>query len=89
MFVDVQYDGLLIRDVFGPTRYCSACQHFTYEIDGGRCCWCKSGWVGAAPQMLERKRAMGFIPEPADKEPTKHQRLKEGFAMLHSGEDFW
>jgi len=71
----------------GLEHYCSNCHHMTQPIgDPDICRWCHSPAVGLAPQPLVKQRAMGPITEPEDKEPTKHQRLKEGFALLHAAE---
>jgi hypothetical protein len=83
MFVDAESDAVLIRDVFGPQCYCRACFHMTYLVDGDRCAWCKSTSTGIQPHLVMPRRAMGMIPEPEDRQPTKHQRLREGFARLH------
>jgi hypothetical protein len=82
VFIDAEADGILIRDVFGPQIYCRGCHHYTYLVDGGRCAWCKSTGTGGQVGLVRKTRAMGPIREPEDREPTKHQRLKEGFAML-------
>jgi hypothetical protein len=86
MFVDSKCDAILLRDVVGPQLYCRACHHLTYEIDGKRCAWCKSQSIGVQPRILGRTRPMGPITEPEDREPTKHRRLREGFAILHANE---
>ena len=111
MFVDLECDALLIRDLLGPFLYCRNCNHYTYpwsfiynrrllrceisppyavtykrEGDLLLCEWCKSADIGGQPKLIEHVRCMGSITEPEDREPTKHQKLKEGFALLHAAE---
>lgn len=63
--------------------FCRNCWHITEPIgDPAICRWCHSPNIGVQPAILGPTRAMGHITEPEDKEPTKHQRLKEGFALL-------
>ena len=52
MFVDVQCDGLLIRDVFGPTRYRSRASTLPMRLTG-------EGAVGAkADGLVLRRRCL-------------------------------
>ena len=63
--------------------YCRNCCHITKPVgDPAICMHCKSLNIGFQPRLLIPRRAMGIITEPADREPTKHQRLKDGFALL-------
>lgn len=63
--------------------FCRNCSHMTIP-DGPPliCCWCHSPNIGINPELCGPTRAMGSITEPEDRQPTKHQRLKEGFALL-------
>jgi hypothetical protein len=81
MFIDSECDGVLIRDVFGPQVYCRGCGHYTYAMDGNRCAWCKGLNIGVHPCLISGRRHMGPIQD-LERKPTKHQRLREGFAML-------
>jgi hypothetical protein len=67
--------------------YCRNCSHMTRAIGVGVCLWCKSPNIGVQPELLGPTRAMGPITDPSDKEPTKHQRFKEGFALLRMAGD--
>lgn len=67
--------------------FCRNCWHMTKPIGIGVCLWCKSPNIGTQSQLLRRTRAMGNITEPEDREPTKHQRLKEGFGLLRQSGD--
>lgn len=50
------------------------------------CPFCGSQKVRQAGDVLRKTRVMGPITDPSDRQPTKHQRLKEGFAMLRGAE---
>jgi hypothetical protein len=69
------------------TWFCRNCWHMTKPIGVGVCLWCKSLDISEQPKTVVSRRAMGVIPEPEDREPTKHQRLQEGFAILRQGGD--
>lgn len=86
MFVDLETDVVLIRDVFGPQWYCRNCFHLTYPSGERICAWCKSPNIGPQPSILGPTQAMGGISEPEDREPTKHRRLKDGFWLLRQAE---
>jgi len=62
--------------------YCRDCHHLTDSVDGN-CMWCNSPSIGIQSHLCQPRRAMGPITEPDDNPPTKHQRLKDGFAMLN------
>jgi hypothetical protein len=65
-------------------HFCRNCSHMTRPIGVGVCLFCKSPNIGIHQHTgpIPQSRAMGIIPEPEDREPTKHQRLKAGFAIL-------
>ena len=67
--------------------FCRACSHLTKYVGAGVCEHCGSSKIGVQADFLRKTRAMGPITEPDDKNPTKHQRLKEGFAILHQAGD--
>lgn len=69
--------------------FCWNCHHMTEPIGVGVCRWCKSPKIGTANHPagpLAQSRHMGRIAEPEDREPTKHQRLRDGFSMLQQCE---
>lgn len=85
MFIDLETDAILLRDVFGPQCFCRDCHHYTYATGAEkakRCAWCGSPNIGGQPALLGPTKAQGQV-EPPQRPPTKHQRLRLGFAWLH------
>jgi hypothetical protein len=70
--------------------FCWNCHHMTHSVGAGICAWCKSPRIGTANHpagpIPQSRRTGRFLRYEESKQPTKHQRLMEGFALLHKYE---